>query len=154
MVVAGMGYGSRSMKVIRKIWLPACNVIGLLFLLSILGPAEMIHSVSRPLPNGFSRSMRGVTRSGTSLMLNGRPLPRGFSRSTGFVTRSGTHLMLNGQPLRFAGANIHWLALDDSTNYPSQFRVNDALDAAKEMGLTVIRSHDLGISTGCPNCIC
>ena len=70
-----------------------------------------------------------------------------------FVTRSGSSLLLNGQLFRFAGANIHWLALDDSTNYPSQFRVNDALDAAKEMGLTVIRSHDLGISTGCPNCI-
>ena len=70
-----------------------------------------------------------------------------------FVTRSGSSLLLNGQPFRFAGANIHWLALDDSTNYPSQFRVNDALDAAKEMGLMVIRSHDLGISTGCPNCI-
>jgi hypothetical protein len=31
--------------------------------------------------------------------------------------------------------------------------VNDGLDAAKEMGLTVIRSHSLGISTGCGNCI-
>jgi len=59
-----------------------------------------------------------------------------------FVTRSGSQLLLNGQPFRFAGANMHWLALDDSTNYPSQFRVNDGLDAAKEMGLTVIRSHD------------
>src|SRR5437868_2664292 len=54
-----------------------------------------------------------------------------------FVTRSGSQLMLNGHPFRFAGTNIHWLALDDATNYPSQFRVNDALDAAKEMGLTV-----------------
>lgn len=71
----------------------------------------------------------------------------------GFVTRSGSQLLLNGQPFRFAGANMHWLALDDSTNYPSQFRVNDGLDAAKEMGLTVIRSHDLGVSTGCKNCI-
>ncbi len=61
--------------------------------------------------------------------------------------------MLNGQPFRFAGANMHWLALDDSINYPSRFRVNDALDAAKELGLTVIRSHNLGISTGCANCI-
>src|SRR5439155_2112220 len=43
--------------------------------------------------------------------------------------------------------------LDDFTNYPSQFRVNDALDVAKEMGLTIIRSQNLGISTGCPNCI-
>jgi hypothetical protein len=73
--------------------------------------------------------------------------------SSGFITRAGSRLMLNGQPFRFAGANIHWLALDDSMNYPSQFRVNDALDAAKEMGLTVIRSHDLGISTGCSSCI-
>src|SRR2546423_1483049 len=39
----------------------------------------------------------------------------------GFVTRSGSQLLLNGQPFRFAGANIHWLGLDDSTNYPSQF---------------------------------
>ncbi len=73
--------------------------------------------------------------------------------SRGFVTRSGSQLLLNVQPFRFAGANIHWLALDDSTNYPSQFRVNDGLNAAKEMGLTVIRSHDLGVSTGCKNCI-
>src|SRR6266567_6806524 len=78
-----------------------------------------------------------------------------FSTSTAgvaahvFVTRSGSQLLLNVQPFRFAGANMHWLALDDSTNYPSQFRVNDGLNAAKEMGLTVIRSHDLGISTGC-----
>ncbi len=71
----------------------------------------------------------------------------------GFVTRSGSQLVLNGQPFRFAGANIHWLGLDDSTNYPSQFRVNDAFDAAQEMGLTVVRSHTLGASTGCSNCI-
>jgi Cellulase (glycosyl hydrolase family 5) len=73
--------------------------------------------------------------------------------SSGFVTRSGTQLMLSGHPFRFGGANMHWLSLDDSTNYPSQFRVNDGLDAAKEMGLTVIRSHDIGISTGCSNCL-
>lgn len=78
--------------------------------------------------------------------------PRGVTAS-GFVTRSGTQLMLNEHPFRFAGANMHWLALDDSTNYPSQFRVNDGLDAAKEMGATVVRSHSLGISTGCSNCI-
>lgn len=73
--------------------------------------------------------------------------------SSGFVTRSGTQLMLNGHSFRFAGANMHWLALDDFTDYPSQFRVDDALDAAKEMGATVVRSHTLGISTGCSNCI-
>jgi len=115
-------------KVIRKIWQPACTIIGLLLLIAILDQAELIHPVHRPPPNGFPRNI-------------------------GFVTRSGTHLLLNGHPFRFAGANLHWLALDDSTNYPSQFRVNDALDAAQEIGLTVIRSHDVGISTGCPNCI-
>lgn len=72
---------------------------------------------------------------------------------TGFVTRSGSQLMLNGHLFRFAGANIHWLPFDDSTNYVSQFRVNDGLDAAKEMGATVVRSLNLGISTGCSNCI-
>src|SRR2546425_3981 len=71
----------------------------------------------------------------------------------GYVTRSRSQLMFNGHPFRFAGANIHWLALDDSTNYPSQFRVDDALAAAQEMGLTVVRSHNMGISTGCSNCI-
>ncbi len=70
-----------------------------------------------------------------------------------FVTRSGSQLMLNGHPFRFAGANMHWLSFDDSTNYTSQFRINDGFDAAKEMGLTVVRSHNLGISVGCGNCI-
>src|SRR5947209_14064404 len=81
------------------------------------------------------------------------PEPTTARRSAEFVTRSGSQLMLNGSPFRFAGANMHWLALDDFTNYPSEFRVNDGLDAAKEMGATVVRSHDLGISVGCSNCI-
>ena len=75
------------------------------------------------------------------------------SVSNEFVTRSGSQLILNGKPFRFAGANIHWLGLDDSTNYPSQFRVNDALESAQAMGTTVARVHSLGISTGCSNCI-
>jgi mannan endo-1,4-beta-mannosidase len=70
-----------------------------------------------------------------------------------FVTRSGSQLMLNGNPFRFGGANIHWLLLNDSADYPSQFQVNDALASAKDMGITVVRSHTLGISTGCANCI-
>ena len=72
---------------------------------------------------------------------------------SGFVTRSGTQLMLNGHPFRFAGANMHWLPFDDSTSYTSQFRVNDGLDTASEMGISVVRSHNLGISVGCSNCI-
>src|SRR3989440_2841809 len=81
------------------------------------------------------------------------PAPTTSKTSTGFVTRSGSKLMLNGHSFHFAGANMHWLALDDSANYPSQFRVDDGLDATKEMGATVVRSHDLGISVGCSNCI-
>ncbi len=73
--------------------------------------------------------------------------------ASGFVKRSGSQLMLDGHPFRFAGSNMHWLTLDDSANYVSQFRINDGLDAAKEMGATVIRSHSLGISVGCGNCI-
>ena len=72
---------------------------------------------------------------------------------SGFVTRSGTQLMLNGHPFRFAGANMHWLPFDNSTSYTSQFRVNDGLDTASEMGISVVRSHNLGISVGCSNCI-
>src|SRR3989442_11002544 len=79
--------------------------------------------------------------------------PRTLLAPTSFVKRSGTQLMLDGHPFRFAGANMHWLPFDDSTNYTSQFRIHDGLDTAKEMGLTVIRSHDLGISIGCTNCI-
>ncbi|GAC1398999.1 MAG: hypothetical protein NVS4B12_05030 [Ktedonobacteraceae bacterium] len=75
------------------------------------------------------------------------------SLSSEFVMHSGSQLQLNGQPFRFAGANIHWLGLDDSTNYPSQFRVDDALESAQDMGATVVRVHSLGISTGCSNCI-
>ena len=73
-----------------------------------------------------------------------------------FIRRSGNQLLLNGQPFRFAGTNIYWLGLDESSgtlDYPSAFRVSDALATAKEMGVTVVRAHTLGISTGCSQCI-
>ncbi|GLV54511.1 hypothetical protein KDH_13580 [Dictyobacter sp. S3.2.2.5] len=75
---------------------------------------------------------------------------------SGFVTRSGSQLKLNGNNFRFAGSNIYWLGLDENVggvNYPTQFRVDDALDTAKEMGANVVRSHTLGISTGCSLCV-
>src|SRR5947209_6467136 len=80
-------------------------------------------------------------------------IPSTHRAAKGFVTRSGSQLMLNGHPFRFAGANMHWLPFGDSTTYTPQFEINDGLDAAKEMGITVVRSDDLGISTGCRNCI-
>lgn len=74
----------------------------------------------------------------------------------GFVSRSGSQLMLNGQPFRFSGANIYWLGLDENVggvDYPTNFRVDDALATAKAMGANVIRAHTLGISVGCSKCI-
>lgn len=53
-------------------------------------------------------------------------------------------------PLRFGGGNMYWLGLDENENgihYPSKFRIDDALQTAAGMGITVIRSHTLGIST-------
>ena len=73
--------------------------------------------------------------------------------SMSFVKRSGSQLTLNNHPFRFAGANMHWLALGDSGNYTPSFEVDDGFASAKAMGLTVVRSHSLGISVGCPNCI-
>ncbi|GIH94774.1 cellulase family glycosylhydrolase [Planobispora siamensis] len=72
------------------------------------------------------------------------------SQNTQFVTRSDTRLSLGGTPFRFAGTNIYWLGLDENVggvDYPTFFRVRDALDTAKAMGMTVVRSHMLA-STG------
>ncbi len=130
---SGMRCKEPKMKIMRSTRLNIFIAISVLVPLIILSQAGGVYARQFPSNKSSKESSSGAT--------------------AGFVTRSKTRLMLNGQAFRFAGANIHWLALDDSTLYPSQFRVKDALDAAKEMGLTVIRSHDLGISTGCPNCI-
>jgi hypothetical protein len=83
------------------------------------------------------------------------------SAVNGWVTRNGTQLMLNGQPFRAVGPNIVWLGLDEVANqdpissvspdFPSTYRVDDALDTVLAMGGNVIRSHTLGISYGCAN---
>ena len=73
-----------------------------------------------------------------------------------FVRRSGPELLLHGQRFRFAGANVYWMGLDenvDGIDYPTHFRVNDVLTAAEAMGATVVRSHTLGISIGCQQCV-
>jgi hypothetical protein len=73
-----------------------------------------------------------------------------------FVTRSKSSLLLDGRPFRFSGADIYWLGLLQTNNgisYPSQFNIDDALATASFMGATVVRSHTLGISVGCPKCI-
>ncbi|NIK69474.1 carbohydrate binding domain-containing protein [Paenibacillus sp. BK720] len=87
------------------------------------------------------------------LSLVGPPAKKASAAVSGFVTRSGSQLMLNGQPFRYSGPNIYWLALDENpVEYPTEFRVNNALQTAKEMGATVVRSH-AAISFGCTKCI-
>ncbi|GAA4965936.1 cellulase family glycosylhydrolase [Actinoplanes utahensis] len=69
-----------------------------------------------------------------------------------FVTRDGARLLLGGRPFRFAGTNLYWLGLDENVggiDYPTYFRIGNALDTAEAMGLTVVRSHML-TSTGHP----
>lgn len=75
-----------------------------------------------------------------------------------FVTRDGSTLRLGGEPFRFAGANLYWLGLDDNITdgsgptYPTKARIDNALRAAADAGMTVIRAHTLGISVGCGRC--
>ena len=80
------------------------------------------------------------------------PSPASASPHRGFVTRDGSTLELDGRPFRFAGTNLYWLGLDENVggvDYPTYFRIRDAIDTAKAMGMTVIRSHML-TSTGNP----
>jgi hypothetical protein len=76
------------------------------------------------------------------------------------VTRAGSRLIMAGKPFRFTGANLYWLGLDDNIRdsagaptYPTKFRIDNALQAAAAAGMTVIRSHTLGISVGCARCL-
>jgi mannan endo-1,4-beta-mannosidase len=78
------------------------------------------------------------------------PAPASAHGTRRFVTRDGSRLTLGGRPFRFAGTNLYWLGLDENVggiDYPTYFRIRDALDTAKAMGLTVVRSHML-TSTG------
>lgn len=59
--------------------------------------------------------------------------------------------MLDGYPFNFAGCNTYWVGLDENVggvNYPTHFRVDDAMATAVEMGARVVRAHTVGISTG------
>ena len=67
------------------------------------------------------------------LAVAGPPANKASAAVSGFVTRSGSQLMLNGQPFRYGGPNIYWLALDENpVEYPTEFRVNNALQTAKK----------------------
>lgn len=78
----------------------------------------------------------------------------GRSRNVGFVTRAGSKLLLDGSPFHFSGTNIYWLGLDENVpagtvDYPTDYRIRDAIDTAADMGAKVIRS-DMLISSGGP----
>lgn len=77
-----------------------------------------------------------------------------------FVIRNGNALTVDGVPFRVVGTNVYWLGLDadnggsvGGVHYPTHFAVDDALDTALAMGANVVRSHTLGISTGCTHCL-
>lgn len=72
------------------------------------------------------------------------------SLNSTFVQRDGSRLVLDGDTFRFSGPNIYWLGLDENVggvDYPTAFRIADALDAAARMGSTVVRTHMM-TSTG------
>ena len=72
------------------------------------------------------------------------------SLNTAFVERDGVALTLDGVDFRMSGANAYWLGLDenvDGIDYPTYFRIKDALDTAAQMGVTAVRSHMM-TSTG------
>lgn len=79
---------------------------------------------------------------------------RGAAQSSSWVEREGGQLVLEGKPFPVVGANAHWLGLYKGANaYPTRAEIDDVMATARRMGATVIRSHTLGISTGCPKCI-
>lgn len=109
--------------------------------------------------------MRGVVlavlaASGQAVVEGGR----GIAESGEFVRRNGSRLELGGVPFRFAGMNMYWLGLDENCppsfdpklegrnciDYPTEWRVTDALETAVAMGANVVRAHTLGVSSGNP----
>lgn len=112
------------------------------------------HTVMMRLTGG-----RGSVATGTAAALDRVEVSTAASTGNSFVTRAGGTLQLDGARFRFAGANLYWLGLDDNITdsggptYPTKFRIDNALQAAKNAGLTVIRSHTMGISVGCARCV-
>lgn len=71
--------------------------------------------------------------------------------SSGFVTRRAGQLFLGADLFRFGGTNEYWLGRGEDgplKRIPSKYDIEDGLRTAAGMGLTVVRSHSLGISTG------
>ena len=89
----------------------------------------------------------------TAFADNLKTAPSGEAIAGKFVMRSGPDLILDGKPFRFSGVNIYWLGQDRIAGkmvYSTEFRVNDALDTAREMGENVVRIETFAESTGNP----
>lgn len=107
-----------------------------------------------------SARLAGLAAAAFALVAGLTTVPAGASAAatdggTAFVTQQGGQLTLGGQPFRFSGTNIYWLGMDEngrasSHNYPTSYRVNDALATAAYMGGTVVRAQSLGMSVGSP----
>lgn len=138
---------------VRDLYSRTATTGAALFTVSGLAPGS--HSVTMRLTGG-----RGASSTGTAATLDRVDVSTAVTPTAGgFVTRSGNRLMLDGAPFRFAGANLYWLGLDDNltdsggATYPTKYRIDNGLQSAKNAGLTVIRSHTLGISVGCARCV-
>uniref|UniRef100_A0A0G4I1F5 mannan endo-1,4-beta-mannosidase n=1 Tax=Chromera velia CCMP2878 TaxID=1169474 RepID=A0A0G4I1F5_9ALVE len=70
-----------------------------------------------------------------------------------FVVRRDGKLFLRERRFRFSGCNIYWLGLDENVGgiaAPTEFRIDNVLETARDLGATVVRSHTLGINYGYP----
>lgn len=133
------------------------------FVVAMAGALSMIvshaatPSMSLEAENGVGT---GITITNDLSASGGKGVKFGQTTVSSFVTRSGSTLQLNGQTFRFSGANAYWMGLDDnirdgngSPTYPTQYRVRNAFSGAVTMKANVLRTHTLGISVGCANCI-
>lgn len=68
------------------------------------------------------------------------------------LTRSGSALRIDGATRRLSGANMYWLGLNDNTGgspaFASHSQITDAMAGAKRMGVSLVRAHTIGVSTG------
>ncbi|KAG0707071.1 glycoside hydrolase [Suillus ampliporus] len=71
------------------------------------------------------------------------------------VTRSGSSLMLDGERWTASGGNVYWLGLDENVippaaSYPTFGRITEIMNTLQIMGARALRGHTLGISVGNP----
>lgn len=112
------------------------------------------------MPGTARRTTTAATLAAACLAVAATTAPAGArppaAAADAFVTRDGAHLALQGDPFRFGGTNLYWLGLDENVggvDYPTNYRIDDALKTARAMNASVIRSHTLGTSLGCAKCI-